>query len=89
MSKKRKFRPGERLWSMWGLECAIRDGNWIYLRDKPKHPSILENMTFATLQGFIRRGMLRVAVQIKKEDKNGSISKKDSNRRKESHTPHK
>lgn len=59
--KKLKYKQGRRIIDMLDLQNAINYGRWIYLFDKPKHPRVLENMTFKTLRCFIRSGQLSLA----------------------------
>jgi hypothetical protein len=61
MARIRKYRPGAVLASMQEVITAIALGRWVFLRDKPLNPSVLDNMNLCTVRGFLRRGMLRWA----------------------------
>jgi hypothetical protein len=38
---------------------------WLYLYTRPKHPSVLVNMSMVTIAGFLRAGSIKVAVENK------------------------
>ncbi len=53
--------------SVGELRRCIKRGRWIYLHDRPKHPSVIAHMTFKTVTGFIDHGCLWSAKLNKKE----------------------
>ena len=52
--RARKFRRGEPFADIGELAFWLSIGNWVYWRDRPKHPSILENQRLGTLRGLIK-----------------------------------
>ncbi len=66
--KKNKFKKGDPIGSVALLAFLIKTGQWIYLRDKPKHPSFISSMMFRTVTGLIDSGCLRYAELNEKED---------------------
>ena len=40
----RKFKQGKQIKSIIDLVMRLEAGGWVYLRDQPKHPSILMNI---------------------------------------------
>lgn len=62
MPRPKKFRPGETIRSWEFLAGHLRSGGWIYLRGRPKHPSVLRSMTYITIERFLYGGGLRYAV---------------------------
>ncbi len=59
--KERKFRKGDPIRDMEHLSQCLRERRWIYWNHKPLHPGWIESMTFRTLRGAVRAGILRVA----------------------------
>jgi hypothetical protein len=58
-----KFRKGKLINSIPELWIYLSHRRWIYMGSRPKHPSVLMNMSLITLAGFIRRNSLWVAVE--------------------------
>ena len=54
MPKKLKYRKGRLIRSLAHLEIVLEYNAWIYLRDTPKHPKVIERMTLWTLKRFIK-----------------------------------
>ncbi len=54
MSYKYIFTKGRPIESMTELSQALESSDWLFLRDTPKHPSILRNMQWATLRSFVK-----------------------------------
>lgn len=59
--RKNKYKPGGLIRTVQGLRMLIKDGQWLYLHHTPKHPSIINHMTFKTVTGYIDHGCLRYA----------------------------
>jgi len=62
MPKPHKFRLGQKLDSLDNLETCLFFGRWIYLRGRPKHPSIFANMQVNTILDFINEELLYEAI---------------------------
>ena len=56
-----KYIKGRDL-SLLELIEALRRGQYVYLRDIPKHPAVIEQMTFATILKFVRSKMFYRAI---------------------------
>lgn len=61
MGRERKFIPGRFLRTMEAVSRALDAGRWICLRGVPKHPGVMQSMTWRTLRLFAQRGSLRLA----------------------------
>lgn len=64
MSDERKTAKGRTLHSLDTVQNMAVNGFWFYLNGKPKHPSVIQNMTFTTVAGFVSREMLHAAVDL-------------------------
>lgn len=62
-TKPSKYIPGSYVFTLDNLYLRLSSGHWVYLRDKVLHPSILLNMPYGTVAGFIKAGMLRYALE--------------------------
>jgi len=62
---KHKFRPGRTLKTLNQVWEANLRRQWLYLHARPKHPSVLVNMSMVTIAGFLRAGSIKVAVENK------------------------
>lgn len=60
----RKTTKGRTIRSLDTVRDMAEHGFWFYLRDKPKHPTIIENMSFETVAGFVSAGMLHTAEDL-------------------------
>lgn len=83
--KKRKglkYRKGIRITSIGELVAMLKAGKWIYLRDRPKHPSFLLSMTLWTIIRFIDSRSLYEA-----EVNDDEIPKQDRSRDASGHGP--
>ena len=61
MPRKKKFKKGDPILDFLDLDDAIRARKWIYLRDTPKHYSVIDSMTMNTVRKFILAGALHLA----------------------------
>lgn len=62
MAKKRKYHPGAIITSLHLLIEELFAGRYVYLRDTPKHPSVIRSMTLHTIEIFIRGGSFKYAI---------------------------
>lgn len=62
MPKKLKYKKGMLIGTLAHLEMCLNSGEWIYLRDTPKHPKVIEAMTIWTVKRFIEGKSLREAI---------------------------
>jgi hypothetical protein len=62
--RKRMYRRGRRL-SMAALARRLLRQEYVFLGDRPVHPSFMTSMTFWTLVWMCRKGRLRAAVRTK------------------------
>jgi len=62
MSRPRKFRPGEPFPNTREAVNAILNGEWVYHRHKPMHPSWASGWSVGLIRGFVGRGDLRRAI---------------------------
>lgn len=53
MPKKLKYRKGRLIKNLAHLEICLKHGTWIYMRNIPKHPRVIEAMTLWTVKRFI------------------------------------
>lgn len=60
---RRKFVKGPALNTTSSLLFVLERGEWVYLRDTPKHPSVIKNMSLSTLEGMVRAGVLYYAIR--------------------------
>jgi hypothetical protein len=58
MKKKPKYKRGRKIGNMAHFEIHYKFDGWFFLNGKPKHPKILENMTYRTINGYINHGFL-------------------------------
>ncbi len=61
--KAHVYRKGLQITNFPQLLAWLNEGNWIYLRDKPLHYSILENMPLGTIKGYVKYGILCEAIK--------------------------
>lgn len=66
MKKKLKYKKGRKIGNMAHFELHHKFNGWVFLRNKPIHPSFLSSMTYRTINGFIQHGLLYEA-QLNKE----------------------
>ncbi len=52
--RRKKYRKGRQIESLGELVSFLDAGMWVYLRNTPKHPQILMNMSLFTLKLFLR-----------------------------------
>lgn len=64
MFRIKKFRKGRKIKSLADLLDRVSKHQYVYIRDRPCHPTWLMSMTVYTLQRFLRRGVLYVAKVI-------------------------
>ncbi len=57
------FKKGKPIQTLTSLAFEVDTGYWVYLRDIPKHPSIILNMTFKTVIGFLAKDMFYYATR--------------------------
>ena len=62
MPKKLKYRKGRLIRNLAHLEICLNYGTWIYMRDRPKHPKVIEAMTIWTVKRFIEGNALHEAI---------------------------
>ena len=65
--KKKKYQPSYLIEDLATLIFLLERGEWVYIRNSPKHPRFIENMSIVTLKMFIRKRDLRKAT-LNKED---------------------
>ena len=63
--KNAKYEKGQVIKSMDEVAQCYRYKQWIYLHDKPKHPSWIYNMTFATVDILLKAKRLHFAINQK------------------------
>lgn len=59
---KQKYRKGARVSSIGMFEALGTE--WFVLNGKTTHRKVIENMTYRTLAGFVRRGQLHEALPV-------------------------
>ena len=64
---KNKYRKGYLIFGMSYLTIYLLSGKWVYLRDRVTHPSIILNMNYKTVIGFLNAGMFREAIDQHEE----------------------
>ena len=73
MAKKKKYEPGQEI---WGIDTLVRllilHKEWVYYKDKPKHPEFILHMQLKTvIQGLANR-YFKEAIKLE----NGEFNKK-------------
>ena len=63
-----KYKKGRYL-GLTDLLEELGKRRWVYLRDIPKHPTVIENMTLLTICGFIHRKMFYRAIETNNNKK--------------------
>ncbi len=66
-TKRKKYHPSYLITNLGDLAFLLDQGDWIYIRDRPKHPRVIENMSIITLKMLISKKVLRKAI-LNKED---------------------
>lgn len=61
--KRRMFKPGRPIRSIGEFIRCHEKREWVWLFNRPKHPSIIVNMSVLTVLGFIRNGALKKAIK--------------------------
>ena len=59
---KPKYRKGARISSVGMFEAL--GTQWFILNGKTTHRSVIENMTYRTIAGFVRLGQLHEALRV-------------------------
>jgi hypothetical protein len=58
------FVKGKRITSLSQLENILVDRDeWVYFKDRPKHPEVIRHMPFGVVQHAIEIGLLSEAVK--------------------------
>lgn len=60
--RKPKYRKGARVSSIGMFEAL--GTQWFILNGKTTHRSVIENMTYRTIAGFVRLGQLHEALRV-------------------------
>lgn len=60
----KKFEEGPAIDDWTVLAEMIAHDRWFWLRDRPIHPAMIRSMTWETLNRFMMRGALRIAVKL-------------------------
>lgn len=58
MPRRPKYRKGKLVRTFEELVHEIDGMRWLYYRDRPKHPFVLASMTYTTLRGALRGGLI-------------------------------
>ncbi len=66
-TKRKKYQTSYLITNLGDLAFLLDQGDWIYIRDRPKHPRVIENMSIVTLKMLISKKVLRKAI-LNKED---------------------
>ncbi|MBW2596742.1 MAG: hypothetical protein JRC93_12395 [Deltaproteobacteria bacterium] len=56
--KKRKYVKGKAIKNIETLLGHLNKKRWVFWRDRPMHPILLENMTLATLRRAVKRKII-------------------------------
>lgn len=59
---KLKYKQGDTIRSIYTLLDELNADRYVYLREIPKHPSVIISMTLRTIQIFLRGGSLKYAL---------------------------
>ena len=70
-TKKHIYRKGSQITSFEQLVIWIKAENWIYLRDKPLHFSMILNMSFGTVQRLLPYHIWEAIKNEKESETNG------------------
>lgn len=62
MASKLKYRQGGVIKTLAGLERELLANRYVYLRNVPKHPSIIMSMTLRTIYIFLNGGSLKYTI---------------------------
>lgn len=67
---KKKFKQGEVISRIDDLmEILVINKEWVYYKDRPKHPEFILNMTLNTVIQSLLNQCFRKAIKLEKEDK--------------------
>ena len=70
MPRQKKYRKGRCFRSMMEFHWWVSDKErWVYWRDRPKHPSVIMNMTYLVVRNAVRRGTIIEAIPTEGFDK--------------------
>ena len=61
-TRQNKYRQGPKIRDMAELSAHLDSGRYVYWNHKPQHPAWLASMTYHTLRGAVRKGILRIAI---------------------------
>ena len=64
----RRYIKGRDLTLLELIE-ALRRRQWVYLRDIPKHPAVIEHMTFVTILKFAEAKMFYRAIETNPKER--------------------
>lgn len=65
---KKKYRKGYTIFGMDELVYShLNKGQWVYLREKVVHPSVILHMNLKTVFGFLEKRLLAEAINQQKE----------------------
>jgi len=64
---KNKYRKGYPIYGLDTLTHLLKEGRWVYLRDKVIHPGFILGMTLKTVTGFLDHYLFSEAIDQQKE----------------------
>ena len=62
---EKRFQKGDKISLFSVLLEELGKNNYVYLRDRPMNPKIIENMSLRTLRGFVNSGVLFKSIDSK------------------------
>jgi len=60
--RRKKFQKGREIQTIQDLAWVLAQGAWVYWRDVPRHPLVIRNMMFSTLQAACQHGIIHEAI---------------------------
>lgn len=87
VKRPRMFRKGEQLDAV-AAAAAILAGNWVYLNDRPRHPSWMGSMHLNVIRGLAIKGCLYRAVRTEPLQRCSACGSSEDLRSSPWHAPH-
>uniref|UniRef100_A0A6M3JJY3 Uncharacterized protein n=1 Tax=viral metagenome TaxID=1070528 RepID=A0A6M3JJY3_9ZZZZ len=68
MPRRNKFKPGDTVHTIEQLDIFLAQGRWVYMWNRPKHPSFIDSMPLRTVRYFVTQNAFKIALPNKEEE---------------------